>query len=587
MTDFFSPDDTFPVISESDLLNIFSPSALDVPLPLTPTATDIIESNARKRHRDVKKNSASEKISNSLAKDLTSENPNDVVKALNFLLKKTADHDQNFALGRGGHKVIDALVAIFDETIGWTHGNANWVVDEDELGSFDLKPCAETWKCRAVYSPSPHRSLGNANWQSFCATRFAPATLNTSMSPSHIPGPNMMNDENDRDGMKIIEAIIMIVRNLSYVQGNIRFILHSVGMLRILIGSLYFRNFSTGKEFRGTKSEREESEQNLGNSSNNVCLYAIGAFHNLAPFLDITGRKVFFDVYLLDGRVDVEKSQTKAARYAESVDIKSVVDAKLYGKIQDMGLAGMEFARNYNAKDENLTKISDEVFRQAVKKYVRSYFELFPAIFGILRVRTSRAVVVHSLEMMILLVDNPDNREVFLHTPDIILAQLIHLLWLPRLGPDSLEYIDPIINSVSRVISMRLLVGYDMSVDYEIRDRAVEVLQKITEMSDDLRRRAGRKIVITPSDNFAIDDAKITNVPCTKLYDAIIPMLTTKTGREHTPLFAAKLLAQLASVEENQQGIKYVERRIINATSSTQKEVTQILVKDVLQTIIN
>lgn len=367
------------------------------------------------------------------------------------------------------------------------------------------------------------------------------------------------------------------------MQENIRFILYSVGMLRILIGSLYFRNFYTGKEFRGTKSDREDSEQYLGNSSNNICLHAIGAFHNLAPFMDITGYKVFLDVYLLDGDVDVEKSQTKAARYAESVDIKSVVQAKSYGQIQGMGLAGMLLARNYNAKDESLTRLPDDLFQHTVKNHVRSYLELFSTLFGILKVRTSRAVVVQGLEMIILLIDNPDNREVFLCTPDTILAQLIHLLWLPRLGPDSLEYIDPIINSVSRVSSMRLLGGYDMSVDYEVRDRSVELLQKITELSDDLKRRAGRKIVITQSDSFSVDVAKTTNVPSTRFYDAIVPMLTTKTGREHTPLFAAKLLAQLASVEENRKGIMYVERKIIHATTTAQKEVTQILVKDVLR----
>jgi hypothetical protein len=299
--------------------------------------------------------------------------------------------------------------------------------------------------------------------------------------------------------------------------------------------------------------------------------------------MDITGYKVFLDLYLLDGDVDVEKSQTKAARYAESVDIKSVVQAKSYGQIQGMGLAGMLLARNYNAKDESLTRLPDDLFQHTVKNHVRSYLELFSSLFGILKVRTSRAVVVQGLEMIILLIDNPDNHEVFLYTPDTILAQLIHLLWLPRLGPDSLEYIDPIINSVSRVSSMRLLGGYDMSVDYEVRDRSVELLQKIIELSDDLKRRAGRKIVITQSDTFSFDVAKTTNVPCTRFYDAIVPMLTTKTGREHTPLFAAKLLAQLASVEENRKGIMYVERKIIHAMTTAQKEVTQILVKDVLR----
>ena len=44
------------------------------------------------------------------------------------------------------------------------------------------------------------------------------------------------------------------------MQGNVRFIMHSFGMMRVLTGSLYFRNFYTGKEFRGTRSGKEETD---------------------------------------------------------------------------------------------------------------------------------------------------------------------------------------------------------------------------------------------------------------------------------------------------------------------------------------
>jgi hypothetical protein len=182
-------------------------------MPLTPIDT---KSNPRKRQRDSKKLAASNKSTAYLVRDLKSENPDDVVRALNFLLQKTADHDANFTLGRGGHKVIDALVNLFDETIGWTHGNSNWFMDKNQENKLDLKPSAETWVCHAKFCASTSRSLENVNWQSFCATRFAPATLNTSLTPSHVPIFNMLNDENDRGGMKVLEVIIMIVRNLSY-----------------------------------------------------------------------------------------------------------------------------------------------------------------------------------------------------------------------------------------------------------------------------------------------------------------------------------------------------------------------------------
>lgn len=353
-------------------------------------------------------------------------------------------------------------------------------------------------------------------------------------------------------------------------------------MMRVLTGSLYFRNFYTGKEFRGTRSGKEETDLIAGNSSNNLCLHAINVFHNIAPMLDPSGKKIFYELYLLDEEIDVDKSTVKAARYAESIDIKSYVNSEIYGKIQGMGWTGMRLASKFNVKDDVLPDMPEDLFLPAVKNYIRTSMAVFPALFGLLRVRSSRAVVVQCLEMIMILVDNPDVRDVFLHTPDAFLGQLIYLLWIPRLGVDSLEYMDPIINSVSRVSAMKLLAGYDMSVDYEVRDRSIEILQKITSMSDDLKRRAACKIIITQSEDFTVDEAKTTNQPNTKLYDAIFPMLTTRAGREHTPLFAAKLLAQLASVEENRRGIQYCERKVVNALASANKEVVQILVNDVL-----
>ena len=377
----------------------------------------------------------------------------------------------------------------------------------------------------------------------------------------------------------------ILTHNIHLVQGNVRFILHSIGMLRILNGALYFRNFYTGKEWRGPKSERDESEFALGNSSNNICLHAVNTFYNVASFFDVTGRKTFLDLYLLDGEMDVTQSQTKAARHAESVDVKSYVNVELYGRINDMGWSGIQLAKNFNAKDESLSKLPETIFRRAVRKYVQASLALFPALYGLLRVRTSRSVVISTLEMIILFLDNPDNREVFLHTPDCLLSQLVHLLWIPRLGPDSLEYVDPIINSVSRVSAMKLLGGYDISVDYEVRDRSLEILQKLTEMSVDLKRRTGRKIVISQTECYNVDVAKPTNKLCTRLYDAILPALTTRVGREQSSQLAAKLLSNLASIEENLGGIKYAERKILKAASSTSPEIAKILFNEVLSKI--
>ncbi len=530
--------------------------------------------------------------STELARKLRSDNPNNVIEALNFLLAKSADHEVNFALGRDGNEVMDALVELFDETIGWKHGNSKWFNDDDDGKDDSDIPSHKTWNCTASPSISIAdeeaknipTTLDEMDWRTFCATRFSPSTMNTSMTPTHINPSYIMNEENDKDGIRVCEIITLILRNLTYVQANTRFVLHSIGILRILIGSLYFRNFNTGKEVRGPKAEREEDIE-VGNSSSNMCLHAIHTFYNLAPNLDVTGRKIFLDFHLLDGDLDVTQSQTKASRYADAVDIKSYVDAEKCGRIHGMSMISLQMAKNFNVKDEVLTKIPDGMFRPVVKEYVKASLALFPAVCGLLRVRTSRSVVVGALEMLILLVDNPDNRKVFLHTPDALIHQLVHLLWIPRLGPDSIEYVDPLMNSVSRVSGMKLLGGYDIAVDYEIRDRSVEILQKLTDMSDDLKRKVGVKYVLTQTDNFEINIVKKTKQLNTRLYDAILPALTTRVGRDHTPQFAVKLLSNLASVDENLMGIMYAERKLLRAMNVATPLVSSTILNKVLNRI--
>ena len=223
----FKSDDPFPVMPGSDLL--FSPSSLAVPLPPTPSIEN--QQSARKRQRTStspapspygKDELANVNVSNTssieLAKKLGSENPDDIVEALNYLLTKSVNHDINYSLGLDGHKVIDALVQLYDETIGWTHGDSKWVVDKEdkENDTDDLKPSSKTWECNASPSYSANCPLDELDWQSFCATKFAPSTLNTACAPSHVPPRNLQNDENDKEGMKVLEIIMMVVRNLSY-----------------------------------------------------------------------------------------------------------------------------------------------------------------------------------------------------------------------------------------------------------------------------------------------------------------------------------------------------------------------------------
>jgi len=229
---------------------------------------------------------------------------------------------------------------------------------------------------------------------------------------------------------------------------------------------------------------------------------------------------------------------------------------QLYGQIQSWAMGRMYYAKQYDAKDEIFARFpTSDIIVPLVQTHIRSILSIFPPLISLLSISTSRAVVISSLELWRELIDctcltttkisKPDNNEdssspsaspspnygtnddgmvstvpprviggsslhndadqneiiltinpIFIHTPDVVFYQLTRLLWIPRLGPDSYEYVDPRMNMVTRVSALKLMGGYDSSVDYEVRDRALEVLVKLTSLDlDCLKRRVGMRRV--------------------------------------------------------------------------------------------
>ena len=220
MAGFLSSDDPFPITAGSE--SFFSPGAIAT----TVFEPSQIEPNPRKRARTSNvftptPNSNNDLTARELATRLSSADQNVVTEALNTLLKLSADHDLNYALGRNGDEVVNRLVEIFDETIGWKHGNSEldaFDSDDEEDDLSDLTPSKKTWTCNASPSTVGVKNLDDFNWSTFCATKFAPTSLNTAMTPSHIILSNTLSDPED---VKRLEIIVMIVRNLSYGEQDI------------------------------------------------------------------------------------------------------------------------------------------------------------------------------------------------------------------------------------------------------------------------------------------------------------------------------------------------------------------------------
>jgi len=201
----------------------------------------------------------------------------------------------------------------------------------------------------------------------------------------------------------------------------------------------------------------------------------------------------------------------------------------------------------------------------------------------------NRSTILSTLELLRDLVDNADNQSIFLSVPNSLLHRLVSLLWVPRLGPDSLEYVDPVYTVVSRVSTLKLLNGYDATIDFELRDKSVELLIRLTNLSPDVKKRLGRCWVpFKNGDNGSIrrasrsnnnelnitkQDAKegntggvrgyLTMRPNARLYESLVPMLSTKVGRNDASQLASRLLANLALVPENRVGMLYIEKKIL------------------------
>lgn len=109
--------------------------------------------------------------------------------------------------------------------------------------------------------------------------------------------------------------------------------------------------------------------------------------------------------------------------------------------------------------------------------------------------------------------------------------------------------------------------NYDATVDIDARDRALEVLVPLLELdSPRMAARLGRR-----------------RGSCqlhTRLYDALVPILTTAVGRSDASLIATQLFRELSKARsENKRGLLYVQSRLVELASRDER-VSLLVWKD-------
>ena len=522
-----------------------------------------------------------------VARILSSNGPDQVASTLNALLHASADVDVNYCLGPGGERILLALVGLFDDAIGWEEEDGD-VIDGGDGSNGSLESTVSSWNASSL-------SGKYERWSVFCRDKLASPLASSS-------DPNMLIDtETDA---RILDVIIAILRNLSFVAQNLRFLYHTRGVMRILTGALYYRAYQAGGG--GASDERSGEDVPSSAHNSNMCVHSIQTLTNMAPIIDVTGRQIFVDRIFLESdakevKCTIPGQQVPPHEAGDALPTTAgapnvEVDHPEYGMSSFLGFGGMYLAKQYDTKAETLDNIPDSVVWGLVGSHVRATLAIFPALTALLdpndttTTSTSpsgwhRPSVQALLDLLTALIENPDNKGMFLCIPDSFLHRLTDMLFLPRLGPDSMDYIDPVSNTVARVVALKLMAGYDATIDSDMRDRACALLVNLTDLSTGIKWRLG----ISPSisgmtrrkyDSSSINPPERTNglAPSilrsdessssrrmnVRLYDSLLSMVSSTSGRGDAGQLAVRLLSNLALIPENNAGIRYVERKLIS-----------------------
>jgi len=416
-------------------------------------------------------------------------------QALQTLLKYSNSPDLNYSLGEThGNDVLQALVDIIHkECLDYETHLKNAPSKEHDMPVLSAE---DTWK----EPPTKERQAWIQHVQKQLET------------PHFNP--------------KLLQTILITLRNLSFVSANIRLMRNNDDIWSVLIGCLY-------------EQHAEYSEESGGSVSYNLALHALFTLLNMAqqPQLDVTGQLKVCDALFLEN-----------------------------SPLPQLGWGGMQLAKRFDFREDTVDIPSSMVLEISASHLIQIW-SLFSALRHVLTNPTSpRSLLMVALDLLKECLDQvggvvaidakediPSMASILRELPEDIIQKCMDCLWIPRLGPDALDYVNPLTNMVARVSALKLRMGYDANVDTDLRDRALDVLVPWLSLDERiLAEKLGRT-----------SDGRIQ----TRLYDALVPILTTRVGRNDAPVLATQLLKYMASTSENEEGLLYIQDRMLELAS--------------------
>ena len=464
-----------------------------------------------------------------LARAAQLRNPDTRTAALNAMLKLTYSHENNYAVT--GDSVIEELVNIAMECVHWKEPDDD-VVDEN----------APVFSSDRAWRQTPTRR--NDLWAQHWMQQLGPKR--STLKPTAI---------------KTLEVLAMIFRNMSFVGANQRMMAYNPAVVDVLIGCMY-----DGYDNPGSRGMSEDSS---APSSTALAVSAMQTLLHLVPMFDLSGQKLLADRLFYTPR--------------SSKDGPMIPNANAFGQTVsgEWGFGGMWLARRLDTKEDVMSDVTKDFLLSFTSEYLVSVWSIFPALCNILtNPTTPRPVLIMAVDFLqewvnqarigvvgsASLEDKPDEiptlRSILVKMPDSMVDRLVDFLYVPRLGPDALEYNDPVKNIVTRVTAYKLLMGYDATVDTDIRDRTLDILVPLLELdSPRLAARLG-----------CGDPERRSGCPVrTRLWDSLIPILTSNVGRNEAPHLATQVFKELTKAPENKVAILYVKERLLKLACKNER----------------
>ena len=544
---------------DTPAVNTPAPAPSEVPAESTTTKAEPgkakVEEEAKVKPEEPKEPKSPQTI---LAEQLRSSDINARNLALNKVLQLSAGHETSSSHHLESEVLLMELVQLVYRTLEWTPGNSSSSSSSSTSDDEDTTPhfqSSTAW--------THHVTAESERWANHCRQKFA---ARSATEPALLP----------------YQMVLMILRNFSFTAVNLRIMAYSPAVLQVLVGGLYECTSRNNLNAGLTEASKGSGASNNPNTSS-FALPALQALVHLAPYLDITGQRLYIDRLFLSTQL--------SATLSSVTDDRPVLpeSAQEFGLLADgsWGFGGLFMAKRFDPKEDIVQDITKAQILQETKEHLVSIWDIFPALNKVLSDAQSHRLVLmaaveflqefinHARVGMVGSVDEleansqeklPNARQILARIPNIALARLSDLLYIPRLVPGSLDYVDPVHNIVTRVNPMKLLLGYDATVDTDVRDRALDLLVPLLELdSPGLARRLGS------ATSFSSDDQQKQRLgygrPHIRLFDALLCAVVSRAGRNEAPVLASALLRELAKAPENRSSLLYIQNRMIKLAS--------------------